>query len=102
MGGPEVRQGQLRNLLRASELQGTEVQIMPTERDDHPGLEGAFTLLMPKGRAQVAYFESHGHARLVTDTEEVRLLAARYGSIRAQALGFGESRELIEKLLGDL
>jgi transcriptional regulator with XRE-family HTH domain len=102
IGGPEVRRAQLQNLLRASELRGTELQVMPTACEDHPGMEGPFVLLTPQGRPQVAYFESHGHNRLITDPEQVRLLASRYGSIRAQALGFRESLALIEKLLGDL
>jgi transcriptional regulator with XRE-family HTH domain len=102
VGNGEVRRGQLLNLLRASELQYVEIQIMPIARDDHPSLDGPFTLLTPKGRGQLGYVGSMGHARLITDPEEVRLMAAQYGSIRAQALGFRESRELIEKLLGDL
>jgi transcriptional regulator with XRE-family HTH domain len=102
IGGREVRRALLQNLLRASELRGTELQVMPAACEDHPGMAGPFTLLTPKGRPQVAYVESHGHNRLITDPEQVRLMALRYGSIRAQALGFRESLALIEKLLGDL
>lgn len=40
-------------------------------------------------------------SRLITDPDEVRILAARYGSIRAQALTPEESLTLIEKMLGD-
>jgi transcriptional regulator with XRE-family HTH domain len=102
IGGREVMRGQLRNLLRASELRGTEVQVMPTERAEHPGVEGSFTVLTPKGKAQLGYVESYGHNRLITDADQVRAMANRYGSIRAQALNFRESQALIEKLLGEL
>ncbi|MDT0320167.1 helix-turn-helix domain-containing protein [Streptomyces millisiae] len=102
IGGREVHRGQLLNLLRAAELPGTELQIMRTDQPEHPGLTGPFTLLTPKGKSQLVYIESHGQNRLITDAEQVRLMAARYGSIRAQALNFRESTELIEKLLGEL
>lgn len=102
VGGPEVRRGQLANLLRAADLRSTELQIMPTEQEDHPGVNGPFILITPKGRSQLGYLETHGRPRLISDQEEVRVLAARYGSIRAQALGFRESRKLIEKYLGEL
>ncbi|TDC80194.1 helix-turn-helix domain-containing protein [Streptomyces hainanensis] len=102
LGGDEVHRGQLLNLLRAAELPGTELQIMPIAQQHHPGLTGPFILLTPKSKPQLAYTESHGHNRLISDVEQVRLMAARYGSIRAQALNFRESTELIEKLLGEL
>lgn len=38
---------------------------------------------------------------MISDPEEVRILAARYGSIRAQALTMRESLTLIENLLGE-
>lgn len=40
-------------------------------------------------------------SRLITDTEQVRTLAARYGSIRSEALTPRESLTLIEKMLGE-
>jgi hypothetical protein len=43
--------------------------------------------------------ESQGYPRLITDREEVRVLAARYGIIRAQALNPYESLNVIEKML---
>ncbi|WP_405391563.1 Scr1 family TA system antitoxin-like transcriptional regulator [Streptomyces sp. NBC_01102] len=54
--------------------------------EDHSALEGPFILLTPKGRGQLAYLEVQSTNRLITDAEEVRVLAARYGSIRGQAL----------------
>jgi transcriptional regulator with XRE-family HTH domain len=100
IGGWEVMRGQLQNLLRASELRGVELQIMPTERAEHPGLPGPFTVLTPKGKPQLGYVESNGQPRLITDADQVRAMANRYGNIRAQALNFRESQALIEKLLG--
>ncbi|MEV7866276.1 helix-turn-helix transcriptional regulator [Streptomyces sp. NPDC088124] len=100
-GSTAVQSDQLRRLLAVASLRNVELQVMPTNRPDHPSLGGPFTLLTPKGKPQIGYVEVQNFSRLVTDPEEVRMLAARYGSVRAQALTPSESLALIEKLLGD-
>jgi transcriptional regulator with XRE-family HTH domain len=102
LGGREVHRGQLHNLLRVGELRDTEVQVMPMACEEHPDLEGPFALFTPKGKPQVAYVESYGRGHIISDAEEVRVMAAWYGSIRAHALTPRESVALIEKMLGDL
>ncbi|MFE7756931.1 Scr1 family TA system antitoxin-like transcriptional regulator [Streptomyces sp. NPDC057429] len=100
IGGPEVHRAQLGTLLDLGQLRSLELQVMPTERDTHAGMGGPFILLTPKGRPQVAYLEVQNVSRLVTDPDEVRILAARYGSIRAQALNPSDSLAAIKELLG--
>ncbi|MEU5318823.1 helix-turn-helix transcriptional regulator [Streptomyces sp. NPDC021056] len=99
IGGPAVHADQLRRLLHIGHLRNVQLQVMPTGRYEHPCLGGPFTLLIPKGKEQVAYMEGQGFPRLITDREDVRVLAARYGIVRAQALNPHESLELIEKML---
>ncbi|MGP9019318.1 helix-turn-helix domain-containing protein [Streptomyces sp. BR1] len=100
-GGAAVMTEQLQQLLRLGQFRTVELQVMPIEREEHPSLDGEFTLLTPKGRPQVAYTEIHGYPRLITDPEEVRIFSERYGIIRAQALTPRESLSLIEKMLGE-
>ncbi|MDT9690550.1 helix-turn-helix transcriptional regulator [Streptomyces sp. P9(2023)] len=102
LGGREAFRQQLRRLIEVGRLRAVHLQIMPTDREEHPALGGSFTLLTPKGRREVAYTESYGHPRLITDPEEVRMYTERYGIIRAQALTPHESLELIDKMLGEL
>lgn len=76
---------------------------MPTQVVDHAGADGPFTLMTPEGGEQVAYVESQGNGRVITNRESVRGFAVRYGVLRAQALSPAESVRHIEKLLqGDL
>ncbi|GHB13705.1 MULTISPECIES: helix-turn-helix domain-containing protein [Streptomyces] len=100
IGGAEVHTDQLEKLLELGQLRSLELQVMPTERDTHAGMGGPFILLAPKGRPQVGYLEVQNVSRLVTDPDEVRILAARYGSIRAQALSPSDSLAAIKELLG--
>ena len=102
MGGREAFREQLRHLREIAGLRTVHLQLMPQDRTEHPGLEGSFTLLTPKGRREVAYTEIYGHSRLITDPEEVRQYTERYGIIRAQALTPHESLTAIEKMLGEL
>ncbi|WP_028809338.1 helix-turn-helix domain-containing protein [Streptomyces sp. 351MFTsu5.1] len=99
IGGRSVHTGQLKRLLQVGRMRNVQLQVMPTARAEHPCLDNSFTLLTAKGREQVGYMESQGYPRLITDREEVRILAARYGIIRAQALNPYESLDLIEKML---
>lgn len=101
VGGHAVRTGQLRHVLHLARLRSTTIQVLPMACEDHAALEGPFVLLTPRGGQQLAYLEVQSANRLVTDTEEVRILAARYGSIRGQALSPHESLALIEELLGE-
>ncbi|GAA2457479.1 helix-turn-helix transcriptional regulator [Streptomyces macrosporus] len=102
IGGRDVLVGQLKQLLRIGRMRNVELQVMPTDREEHPSTGGAFILLTPKDKPQVAYTEVQGHSRLITDPEEVRVMASRYGILRGQALTPRESLVLIEKLLGEL
>lgn len=102
IGGVEVHKEQMGHLLALGRLRSVELQVMPMERDEHAGMGGPFILLTPKGKPQVGYVEVQDIARLATDAEEVRILAARYGSIRAQALTPRESLALIERMQTEL
>ncbi|MFF9521226.1 Scr1 family TA system antitoxin-like transcriptional regulator [Streptomyces achromogenes] len=102
IGGRQAHAEQLRRLLEVGSMQNVEIQVMPTGVDEHPNMDGAFNLLVPKGQAQVAYTEVQGFPRLVTDREEVRKIADRYGIMRAVALTPIQSRSVIEKKLENL
>ncbi|MGW0310518.1 helix-turn-helix domain-containing protein [Streptomyces flavidovirens] len=101
IGGRAVHEGQLRQLLRFGRLRAVELQVMPTDREEHPNMDTALTLLTTKGEQQVGYTEAQGHPHLFTDAREVRELADRYAMIRAEALTSRESLALIERMLGD-
>ncbi|WP_326579053.1 helix-turn-helix transcriptional regulator [Streptomyces sp. NBC_00481] len=102
IGGRAIQEGQLRQLLRIGSMRNVEIQVMPTSIENHPNMGGAFNLLTPQKHPQVAYTEVQGFPRLITDLEEVRKIADRYGIMRAMALPPTESRALIKKKLGEL
>ncbi|WP_432431044.1 DUF5753 domain-containing protein [Streptomyces hygroscopicus] len=54
IGGRDVHREQLKRLLEVAPLRNVELQVMPTDRSDHPSLGGPFTLLTPKGSLKSA------------------------------------------------
>ncbi|MFJ4092859.1 Scr1 family TA system antitoxin-like transcriptional regulator [Kitasatospora sp. NPDC089913] len=101
LGGLDVHTEQLQHLLKMGQMRGPELQVMPLDRLTHAGMGGSFILLTPAGRSQMGYVAAQHVNRLVTDPVEVRNMAARYSSIRAQALSLRESLALIEQILGE-
>lgn len=75
-----------------------EIQVMPTKRISHAGLEGPFTLIEPPNRETCAYLEVQGTGHLVVNRRAVRKLSRRYGILQSQALNPEESAEFIQKL----
>ncbi|MGW4313891.1 helix-turn-helix domain-containing protein [Streptomyces sp. NPDC004491] len=101
-GGKSVLRGVLEQILLVGRQRSVEIQVMPTVREDNAGLDGPFTLITRRSGDQLAYLEVQGRSILLTDRDEVRSVAARYGIIRSQALTPQESLVFIEKLLGEL
>ncbi|MEU3348958.1 helix-turn-helix transcriptional regulator [Streptomyces sp. NPDC006700] len=101
-GGRMALRRQLEHLLEMSELRRVEIQVMPTDRDDHAAIMGSFRLLKLQGGKTLGHSEGQLHDRVITDPREAQILEMRYGMIRAQALAPRESRAFIEKMLGEL
>jgi transcriptional regulator with XRE-family HTH domain len=101
LGGAKVRQGQLEHLLTLGRRRNITLQVLPMDAEENSGVDGPFILLTPKRKQQVGYLEVQGAGQLITEPEEVRILAARYGCIRGQALTPRESFALMEELLGE-
>lgn len=101
-GGRPVLRGVLEQILLIGQKRNVEIQVMPVDREDSAGVDGPFTLITSKSGDQVAYLEVQGRSILLTDRNEVRSVAARYGIIRSQAFTLQETTELIEKLPGEL
>ncbi|MFP3987134.1 helix-turn-helix transcriptional regulator [Streptomyces sp. E11-3] len=102
VGGTMVMRGQLERLLEVGQLRNVEIQVMPTDCEDHAGLAGAFRLIDPHTGPKVGYIEQQRFSRVIPERQEVRRLEATYGIIQAQALTPRESLAFIEKVLGEI
>ncbi|MER8042216.1 helix-turn-helix transcriptional regulator [Streptomyces sp. NPDC094032] len=101
VGGRGVLRRQLEHLLAVGEMPHVEIQVMPTERADHPATGGPIAVLKFADGTAVGRMDGDFHGRPVTDLKRLRLLELRYGIIRSKALTPAESRDFIEQLLGE-
>jgi transcriptional regulator with XRE-family HTH domain len=102
IGGRAVLLRQLDHMLELGQLRHVEVQVMPTDREDHAGMGGELQLLKLNDGSAVGYSEAQLTSRLVSNPREVQVMELRYGIIRSQALTPRESLAFIEKLRGEL
>ncbi|MFJ3104049.1 helix-turn-helix domain-containing protein [Streptomyces sp. NPDC086835] len=97
-----VMRTQLEHLLSCSRLRNVELQIMPTARGAHSGLNGPMVLLESTDRRQTVYVEAQDVVTVRSDRDEVSEFWLRYGMLRTQALNTEESSRLIERMAGEL
>ncbi|MET7934546.1 helix-turn-helix transcriptional regulator [Streptomyces sp. NPDC005322] len=101
IGGWAALRGQSEQILLVGQNRNVEIQVMPTEREDHAGLGGPFNLIDTAEGRRIAYTEVQDDSRLYTSAGKIRELEARYGILRSQALTPCESLAFIEELLGE-
>jgi transcriptional regulator with XRE-family HTH domain len=101
LGGTMVWRQQLERLLEVGRLRNVSLQVMPTCRETHPGLDGKIELLKFEDGTAVGRSDGAFNGRPISDPRHLRILELRYGTIRAQALPPGESLAFIEQLLGE-
>ncbi len=101
VGGTMVWRQQLEHLLEAGRLRNVTLQVMPTNAEAHPGLDGKIEVLKFADGTAVGRSDGAYSGRPTSDPKQLRILELRYGTIRAQALTPRESLGFIEQLLGE-
>jgi transcriptional regulator with XRE-family HTH domain len=101
VGGTMEWRRQLERLLEVGRLASVTLQVMPTNVDAHPGLDGRIELLKFSDGTAVGRADGLFNGRPVSEPRQLRILELQYGTIRAQALPPRESLAFIERLLGE-
>jgi transcriptional regulator with XRE-family HTH domain len=104
VGGLAVMQAQLQHILEVAEEPGITIQVLPTVRGAHAGLDGSFSLFeFPEpGDLDVAYVGGQAGTVFIEKIEDVKRFAMRFDHLRAAALDMGDSAELITRIAGDM
>ncbi|GGX26543.1 helix-turn-helix domain-containing protein [Streptomyces chryseus] len=101
---PQVMRDQLQHLLDLSDMHHVSIQVLPLSAPPHPGMAGSFAVVgFPEtADLDVVLVESLASSLYVEDPTEV----ARYGSaferLRAAALPFDQSADLISNVKKDV
>jgi transcriptional regulator with XRE-family HTH domain len=100
VGGPEVMEEQLLQLLKVSELPQVGLHVVPMGRAVFP--QGMFSLLTYEKEADLGYVETDVGGHVVEPPEQVKLLSMRFDRILGEALSGEESRKLIRSIMESL
>ncbi|MFG2130966.1 helix-turn-helix domain-containing protein [Streptomyces sp. NPDC048751] len=100
-GGKQVQAEQLRHLRACSELPGLMLQVLPLDRTTHAGLDGPFVLMETPEHQRLAYTETQRGSQLIADPDEVAILTQKCAMLRSQALTPEDTRDLLDRLLGE-
>jgi transcriptional regulator with XRE-family HTH domain len=104
VGGLAIMQAQLQHILEAAEEPTITIQVLPTARGAHAGLDGSFSIFEfpDPGDPDVAYAGGPVGTVFVEKIEDVKRFAMRFDHLRAAALDIGESAELISRVAQDM
>ncbi len=67
IGGKDVLRRQLEHILEIGRLPNVEIQVMPTDREDHACLDGSLHLLEMEDQRRIAYLEVQGTSQLIVE-----------------------------------
>jgi transcriptional regulator with XRE-family HTH domain len=97
--GSHVMRDQLQHLLDRSDLPHVSIQVLPLDAPPHPGLSGPFAVIgFPEtSDMDVVLVESLTSALYVEDSAEVSRYGSAFERLRAAALPFDESADLIAR-----
>ncbi|MGI5404195.1 helix-turn-helix domain-containing protein [Streptomyces sp. CA-135486] len=97
--GPHVMREQLQRLLDQTDLPHVSIQVLPLTASPHPGLAGPFSVIgFPEtSDLDVALLESMTSTLYVEDPAEVALYGSAFERLRAAALPFDASADLIAR-----
>ena len=104
VGGPRVMHAQLRRLLDIAERPNITVQVLPFSNAAHVDPISPFTILeFPEAADPTVVYLEHLTGCLFLETEdEIRRYKVVFDHMRAEALGIGQSADLIAQMAADL
>ena len=100
VGGPEVMRGQLRKLAEVAGRGQVTLQVLPLRAAAQAQAVSSFTMLdfADPADPSVVYTEHLTGGLVLDDPDEVRTYSALFDQLRAEALGTGQSIDLIASL----
>lgn len=99
VANPQVMRDQLQRLIDVSALPHVSIQVLPLQATPHPGLAGSFAVVgFPEtADLDVVLVESLTSAFYVEEPAEVSIYSVAFERLRAAALPFDDSADLIAR-----
>ena len=103
VGGPAVMRAQLRHLVEMAERPNVTLQVLPFSNAAHVDPVSPFTILeFPEAADPTVVYLEHLTGCLFLETlDEIRRYTVVFDHLRAEALGIGQSADLIAEMAAD-
>ncbi|MFF3285644.1 helix-turn-helix domain-containing protein [Streptomyces sp. NPDC003023] len=101
-GDAEAMRALVDHVLELTAPRNVTFQLVPVAARLHACLDGPLQILETSEGRRLGYSEGQKNGRLISDAKEVIVLCQRYDTLRSQALNPTESRDLLERLRGEL
>ncbi|MHC5700774.1 helix-turn-helix domain-containing protein [Streptomyces tirandamycinicus] len=101
-GDAEAMRGLVDHVLERSAPRNVTLQVVPLGAGLHACLDGPVQVLETSEGRRLGYSEGQENGRLISDPKQVSVLCQRYETLRSQAMSPKESRDLLERLRGEL
>ena len=104
IGGPAVMRAQLRRLLEVAERPNVTLQVLPFSNAAHVDPISPFTILeFPEAADPTVVYLEHLTGCLFLETvDEIRRYTVVFDHLRAEALGIGQSADLMAEMAADV
>jgi transcriptional regulator with XRE-family HTH domain len=102
IGGGEVMRAQLDRLREVACWPHVNIQIVPFEAGERPGLSGAFVIASFRDGTDIVYVETAGPAQILTGPRQIAPIRFTYDAIRTHTLSGARSLQLIEEVTAEL
>ncbi|MFH9953485.1 helix-turn-helix domain-containing protein [Streptomyces roseolus] len=99
IGGPEIMRAQLEHLLSFTSEPWVQIQVLPNEVGEHPGLLGSFNLLRFEKDPDLFYCESYDSGHMTANSRVIRERSVGYARLQAMAASPKGSAELIARVM---
>nr|WP_176446066.1 helix-turn-helix transcriptional regulator [Streptomyces noursei]BAA89264.1 ORF312 [Streptomyces noursei] len=97
VGGARTLRDQLRHLMEIAALPNVTLQVVPFEKESHPGLGGSFALLEFEDDPAVVYVDSMAGNLYLEKARDVRRFVRAFDLLKACALDPDDSAALINR-----
>ncbi|TFE37233.1 XRE family transcriptional regulator [Streptomyces sp. ICN441] len=101
-GDAEAMRGLVDHVLERSAPRNVTLQVVPLGAGLHACLDGPVQVLETSEGRRLGYSEGQENGRLISDPKQVSVLCQRYETLRSQAMSPKDSRDLLERLRGEL
>jgi transcriptional regulator with XRE-family HTH domain len=103
IGSADVMRAQLERLIEVAELPNVNVQVLPDDAGEHPGLEGSFMILgFAESDPDVVYIDAATGGLYVEQPEDIIRYTWVFDHVRASALSPRDTVRFIQNSVDDL